>query len=141
MRTDFAGSGEHDLHDANGIVLGPAPRDKIGQRVDVGSFIAYGHALGRCAGLRVGLVLALGRTEPPAWRTNDGPGWKATVIGIDDDWEHRPVQVCDRIGTLFFPNRWLVLDPETLPATYRSALDAYVWPAPKTKKTRAKKTP
>ncbi len=106
-----------------------APKDKIGQPVIVGAFIAYGHALGRCAGLRIGRVLALAET-PPGYMRPD-PSWKATVIGIEDDWSSRPPELCTKTGTLFFPDRWLVLDPRTLPDAYHKLFLTFVWPPAK----------
>lgn len=100
-------------------------RDKIGQIVVVGAVIAYGHALGRCAGLRVGKVLSLDQTEPGYMRPE--PSWKATVIGVEDDWSRQAPQLCAKTGTLFFPNRWLVLDLNKLPESYRTLLDGFVW--------------
>ena len=35
------------------------PYDKTGTEIKEGDFIVYGHALGRCAGLRIGKVLAI----------------------------------------------------------------------------------
>jgi hypothetical protein len=116
------------------------PFDKLGQPVFVGSIIAYGHALGRCAALRIGRVLELGRSKPPMWTPNAEPGWKATVIGIDDDWPSgRPVALNTKTGTLFFPERWIVLSDEQVPAAYRDLLAGFQWPRPAsfTRKRRA----
>jgi hypothetical protein len=41
----------------------PIMRDKSGRELEPGDFIVYGHALGRCAGLRYGVVLEV-RTAP-----------------------------------------------------------------------------
>lgn len=107
------------------------PFDKLGQPVFVGSIIAYGHALGRCAGLRIGRVLEL--VPPPAdpkpysW---GHAGWKAKVIGVDDDWAGRPPALNDNPGTLMFPDRWIVLSDEQVPAAYRDLLAGFQWPRP-----------
>ncbi len=72
-------------------------KDKLGQEILKGDFIVYGHNLGRCAGLRIGKVLKI-----------DEKG-RITVRGIDDDWKHRPPQLCSRAGVLLYPNRVIVL--------------------------------
>lgn len=111
------------------------PFDKLGQPVFVGSIIAYGHALGRCAGLRIGRVLDLTQKARFDWLgPRDQPSplqWQATVIGVDDDRDSRPPSLLDRTGTLFFPNRWIVLSDEQVPAAYRDLLAGFVWPRPK----------
>jgi hypothetical protein len=102
------------------------PLDKIGQPIVVGSYIAYGHALGRCAGIRVGKVLAV-KYKPAA--DYQGPGadgeWRITVIGVDDDWDFRGVHLCERKGTLQFPSRMIVLASELVPARFRELMDGY----------------
>lgn len=111
------------------------PFDKLGQPVEVGSIIAYGHALGRCAGLRVGRVLELFPPPPDPKPYSWGhAGWKAKVIGVDDDWSGRPPSLLDRTGTLMFPDRWIVLADEQVPAAYRNLLASYVPPEPKRKR-------
>jgi hypothetical protein len=74
-------------------------KDKLGQEIKIGSIIAYGHALGRCAGIRIGKVLdlkeSLGRY--------DRMEYKITVIGIDDDWSNTEPKLNQRKGTLLYP--------------------------------------
>lgn len=89
--------------------------DKIGYPIVVGDWIAYGHALGRCAGLRIGKVLKI--TERKAAWTRERT-WSITVIGVNDDWSFKDPGVCSRVGTLMFPNRTIVLKPEQVPARY-----------------------
>lgn len=57
--------------------------DKLGQEIRPGRWIVYGHALGRCAALRIGLVLDVkrGPKTTHAWLRED----RITVWGIDDD--------------------------------------------------------
>lgn len=101
----------------------PQPLDKIGRPIFVGDYIAYGHALGRCAGLRIGLVLNIKEPTPentPSW---EAKGWRITVIGIDDDWEYKPIELNARKGTLGYPNRILVLD--TVPEAYKALFRSY----------------
>lgn len=40
--------------------------DKLGHPITEGCLIAYGHALGRCAGLRIGKVLKIEETREDA---------------------------------------------------------------------------
>jgi hypothetical protein len=97
--------------------------DKIGRPIQVGCYIAYGHALGRCAGLRIGLVLNIKEPSPEGTNSWEAKGWRITVIGIDDDWEHRPIEILSRKGTLQFPNRILVLDD--VPEAYQTIFSNY----------------
>ena len=80
--------------------------DKNGAEVRVGDFIVYGHAMGRCAGLRYGRVIAVqwSKTDPD-WPSRV-PVPKLRVQGVDDDWEHMPLALC-KPGTLEFPRRVL----------------------------------
>jgi hypothetical protein len=103
------------------------PKDKLGQPVNVGDIIAYGHALGRCAGLRIGRILRLQEPDPNASRWAVRANWRATVIGIDDDWEQNAPKLNTRTGTLMFPNRWLVLRAADLPRTHFDLLESFVW--------------
>ena len=67
--------------------------DKIGQEVKVGDTIAYGHALGRCAALRIGKVLKIELIDS---------SWAIQVQGIDDD--GLGLRLC-KPGALQFPDR------------------------------------
>ncbi len=71
-------------------------KDKIGQEIKVGDLIAYGHALGRCAGLRIGKVLEAGP--------------KLVVWGVDDDWSREKPRLLSKKSRLFYPDRCVVLD-------------------------------
>lgn len=99
--------------------------DKIGQPITEGSIIAYGHALGRCAGIRIGKVLKAERKQELNW--DDKPTGKTvvriTVMGVDDDWSHREMELTSRKGTLQFPERIIVLDPAKVPATFMTLLE------------------
>lgn len=115
--------------------------DKIGQPVKVGDYIAYGHALGRCAGLRIGRILSL-KVIPPTtvteWNRNPRPEYRAVVCSIDDDWDTREPECNKNTGTLQFPNRWIVLPDGKVPRAYRRMLNEFAekWvpPTPKVKK-------
>jgi hypothetical protein len=96
-------------------------KDKLGRAFRAGDFIAYGHALGRCAGLRIGKVLAIRQAPTETWRDVPLLGWRITVVGVSDDWDDKPLELCKK-GTLQFPNRCLKLDPTDVPKAY---LDLY----------------
>lgn len=93
--------------------------DKLGTEITVGCFIAYGHALGRCAGIRIGKVLKIKEGEKREfrpWASTD----RITVIGIDDDWSSQEPRLCTRTGTLLYSNRVIVLS--TLPEKFMTLL-------------------
>jgi hypothetical protein len=100
--------------------MSEAITDKIGQPIAAGSIIAYGHALGRCAGIRIGKVLKL--SSKPSWREGETE-YRITVQGVDDDWDHKTPALTSRVGTLQFPERIIVLAPEAVPAKFRKLLD------------------
>lgn len=98
------------------------PKDRLGRDIVVGSYLAYGHALGRCAGLRIGKVTAIKLAAEKRYYGNE-PDWRITVIGVDDDWNHRTPELCKRKGTLMFPDRMVVLDFDKLPERYQRLLE------------------
>lgn len=89
--------------------------DKIGQEVMVGDTIAYGHALGRCAALRIGKIKAIVKVKPYWYEER----WAITVQGVDDD--GTVLQLTRRLGTLQFPERTLKITAP-LPAAYEELL-------------------
>ena len=98
----------------------PNYTDKLGKPITPGCYIAYGHALGRCAALRIGMVLAV--------KKSTGIGYsdaRITVIGVDDDWRDKPPVLNFRVGTLMFPNRTIVLSPKSVPPEYRKLFKEY----------------
>jgi hypothetical protein len=101
------------------------PLDKLGKPISVHDYIVYGHALGRCAGLRVGRVLAVIESKQ---QSAFDSGWKLTVIGVEDDWASQEVKLCSRKGTLMFPNRTVVVDSTNLPKNYLKMLNSYTDP-------------
>lgn len=105
--------------------------DKIGQPITAGCYIAYGHALGLCAAIRLGKVLRVAHVEKE-W--SDKPVLRITVQGIEDGWGGRPPKLVGRKGTLMFPDRMIVLDPATLPKAIFALLD----PIPVLKPTKPK---
>jgi hypothetical protein len=93
------------------------PYDKIGREIKVGDFIAYGHALGRCAALAIGKVLAI--KYGPAKGYSSHMQWSITVWGVDDGWNGKKLNSTK--GTLQFPDRIIVVD--TVPDEYKKLLD------------------
>jgi len=93
--------------------------DKCGQPITVGAYIIYGHALGRCAGLRIGKVLALKKRRENY--TGD-PGVSITVMGVNDDYWVREIGLCNKKGTLMYPNRVVVVPKSMIPETHRELL-------------------
>lgn len=94
--------------------------DKIGQEVRVGDRIAYGHALGRCAGLRIGKVLGIVQVR---WSDmyDRKVDWSIRVQGIEDhySWTREP-RLC-KPGTLQYPDR-IVKITTPLPEAYAKLL-------------------
>ena len=95
--------------------------DKIGQEIKPGCYIAYGHALGRCAGLRIGVVLAAGYKSIIGWDDKEKWEERITVWGVDDDWDHQESKLLSKRSTLMFPDRIVVLS--SLPEKFTKLLD------------------
>ena len=88
--------------------------DKTGREITVGCYMAYGHALGRCAGIRIGKVLDL-----VEYKDNDGKQQAViTVIGVDDDWGTNKPRLCERTGNLLYPERTVVLPKKLMSAAH-----------------------
>ena len=103
--------------------------DKLGQPIIKGSWIAYGHALGRCAGLRIGYVLSAKSLAVPDTAFNHGRvDNKIQVLGIQDDWSVgiAGATVLPRKSTLQFPDRMAVLSDSQVPARYRKIMQEYI---------------
>jgi hypothetical protein len=94
-----------------------APLDKAGHEIKIGDHIVYGHALGRCVGLRFGRVVAI--TEKKTYRGD--PKHHFTVMSIDDD-GGGIARLNRRKGTLQFAERLLVIDAKILPDYYQALL-------------------
>lgn len=93
-------------------------RDKIGQEIVAGKFIVYGHALGRCAGLRIGKVVQV--FEPEKTNNKYSPyTYKIKVRGMNDDWSFHEATLLSRDSYLWFPDRMIVLDETKLPDIVR----------------------
>jgi len=95
-------------------------QDKLGTPIEVGSFIAYGHALGRCAALRIGKVLAI-EEKPQDYKCPNGV--KVVVRGVDDDCLILYDLKLVKPARLLFPDRIIVLAPSRVPETYRQLLE------------------
>ena len=90
--------------------------DIVGQRIKVGDIIAYGHALGRCAGLRIGKVLAINTFEERRYRYSTSNHEMQTcahftVWGVERGWGDEHATLCKTKGTLQFDDRIVVLQP------------------------------
>lgn len=86
--------------------------DKTGNKIEIGSYIVYGHALGRCAALKFGKVIDI------EFQTDNFPQYpthvRISVIGIDDEAHWSKPHLTKR-GFLGFPERIIVLPVDKLP--------------------------
>lgn len=89
-------------------------KDKCGSDLEVGDYIVYGHALGRCAGLRYGLVL----------ESNDN---SIKIIGYNDDFYNIPRWngILSKPSTLRFPGRILKIYSSQVPEHIQVDLGEY----------------
>ena len=99
-------------------------QDKAGAVIEVGDLIIYGHALGRCAALQYGKVLAIKLKTKTKWRgslllSEDYETPHFTVQGVADE----PNPWLLRKGTLQFADRILVINREQVPQTTLKLLD------------------
>lgn len=106
----------------------PVFRDKAGRKVQAGNVIVYGHALGRCAGLRYAKVLGVVWSGQPV-NLYDGTGNEAhaarlRVHGVDDDWAHNAPKLLSKPSILSFGSRVLVLTADQVPGVIASLLAA-----------------
>jgi hypothetical protein len=111
------------------IVPVPHATDKMGQPILVGSFIVYGTLLGRCAALKIGRVEKIRATWGGGGWARVGtdeypltPEWHITVRSVDDSWSHCPAKASQKLGTLMFPNRMLVIPQSMVTAEYLTML-------------------
>ena len=115
---EFSGSeARTPRYDNDGNLI---PLDKVGQEITVGSYIVYGHALGRCAGLRFGKVLRVKYEKTDDW--SQKKTFKIKVWGIDDEWTSYEPVLCSTPGTLNFPDRILVVDSKLVPPDFLALL-------------------
>jgi hypothetical protein len=97
----------------------PEFKDKVGNELQPGDLIIYGHALGRCAGLRYGKVL-YAKESKSAW--SDKTKNNLRVQGVDDDWSHMKPELA-KPGTLQFSTRILKVRRDQIPANVLALLD------------------
>jgi hypothetical protein len=106
--------------------------DFMGQPMRVGQIIVYGHALGRCAALKVGKIMKLSAEKKPAYYQNgeDRIEYRITVQGVE--YVHTYDQATDthgmkwelcRKGILQFPDRCKVVHDHEVPAEIKTLLD------------------
>lgn len=98
--------------------------DKSGRDVKTGDIIVYGHALGRCAGLRYGKVLGFRPNESHA-SFEEACAVKLQVIGVNDDWSHLESELLERVSYVQFPERVLILERTQVPDRVLRLLDNY----------------
>jgi hypothetical protein len=95
------------------------PKDKIGQDIIVGDSIAYGHALRRRAGIRIGKVLQIKGEIHTNLRNKEETRWRIHVWGVDDDYfPNMDLQILTHKGVLEFPTRIVKLGIEQVPPVY-----------------------
>ncbi len=90
-------------------------KDKSGRQIKPGDFIVYGHAMGRCAGLRYGVVKEI-KEGKDIWSGKAKEHCR--VRGADDDnfsGDRRTHKLTNRDGTLMYGDRILVVKPEQMP--------------------------
>lgn len=97
--------------------------DKLGQTIRPGSIIIYGHALGRCAALRIGKVIRVGLKKPDIGFLYGQPQERITVQGIDDERSSEEPKLTKTKGTLMFPDRIVVMNPSLLPEKIKKLLE------------------
>lgn len=83
--------------------------DMLGRHVVVGDWIAYGYNLGRCAAIKLGIVLSI--KEDSSLKDYQGR-WKIRVRGCEKN--YNDVWVATAPGTLSYPSRIIRVDSEAM---------------------------
>lgn len=104
-------------------------KDIVGQDMKVGDIIAYGSMHGDSACLKVGKVTKL--VDKPHSYRKDIREYRITVAGIVDMPQYDPVTdshvwkptLSERKGCLQFPDRCVVLNPDTVAPHLKALLD------------------
>ncbi len=127
--------------------IAPTPTcyDLVGREIKPGVIIAYGHAIGRSAGLRIGKVIDVlayaamryeyvtpyvyGQPTPNRVLIEDtkNPDWRVTVQGFNTGWNaNQTATPLARLSTLMYPARMVVIGENTtdLPDRAESLIDA-----------------
>ncbi|HLN88604.1 MAG TPA: hypothetical protein VK253_00905 [Candidatus Binatia bacterium] len=99
--------------------------DKVGQEITAGSYIVYGHALGRCAALQLGKVLEV-VVKPSEYRhyLHNGVEYRIKVRGAANYPDKQTCTPLSRAGVLQFPDRIIVLREDQVPDYVKAVLDA-----------------
>jgi hypothetical protein len=92
--------------------------DRSGATVKVGDIIAYAHAVGRAATLRIGKVLKIERVHTEFMRRS--AGWAIQVQGVEEFSFGAP-RLCKRQGVLLYPERIIKLS--TIPEDIATLLE------------------
>jgi hypothetical protein len=102
--------------------------DKLGTPLAVGDFIVYGHALGRCAALRIGRILNITEKKVESFYVKGDfkTEWSIRVCHLEDDWDGNPQKPGPRTGCLMYPKRTIVLRPEMLSWEMRDMLESFI---------------
>ncbi len=85
--------------------------DKVGREIKVGDLVMYARSVGQSVGLKLGKV------------TNITPNNNIQVIGLDDRYTNFELE--EKVVTLQYPDRMIVMDRASLPAHYVELLDSY----------------
>ena len=102
-------------------------KDKSGKILAPGDLIVYGHALGRCASLKYGKVVAI---EWSAESYDGDKKPKLKIRGLDDDgsqwshWDINSAKISNRKSVLEFPSRVLKIERDQLPNEYVKLFDS-----------------
>lgn len=94
------------------------PRDKFGWVIGVGSFFLYPVTCGRSAFLRVGIVKDIQVTR----KTYGDPEQVVVVRGLNDTWDHKPVELLKTDGRIGCYGRGVVVQAESIPSAHRDLL-------------------
>lgn len=101
-------------------------KDKAGHLLQPGDLIIYGHALGRCAGLQYGKVVAIQRAKNRyGWDDNVAEEHlkvKIKVQGVDTDWKSQEPKLLRR-SVLEFNERVLRITRDQVSKEVLSLLD------------------
>lgn len=99
----------------------------LGQTIQPGDYIAYGQALGRCAAMNIGRVIDAGlKSLPPRWKgeNRDEQEFRCKIVGLDWDYRTDSYVRGEKLRTLMFSDRIVVLHPDTVPANLKALLES-----------------
>lgn len=87
-------------------------KDKAGHDLKPGDLIVYGHALGRCAALRYGMIISINKPKEDSYSNKDK--LHVRVRGVDDGWDGKP-ELLSKDSTLQFGDRILRISNSQMP--------------------------